>query len=154
VVLFNGLFSFYHFPFIFDYLMGNGSLKSLYHIILFITSIFMWVPLFPPIPSMDKLSGLQKTAYIFAMGVLLTPACALIIFSKKIIYSTYQHASVILYSSYNPVEDQQLGGVIMKVAQEIIYGTVLGSIFVQWFKKEKIYKIDELPPNNFDIRKE
>jgi putative membrane protein len=34
------------------------------------------------------------------------------------------------------LEDQQLGGVLMKIIQEIVLGYVLGVIFFAWFKKE------------------
>lgn len=44
------------------------------------------------------------------------------------------------------VEDQQLGGIVMKFVQEIMYGIILAYIFKQWFKRE--HKDDELPNTN------
>ncbi|WP_373975207.1 cytochrome c oxidase assembly protein [Geomicrobium sp. JCM 19039] len=32
--------------------------------------------------------------------------------------------------------DQQLGGVAMKVGQELVYGTTIGFVFKQWLQKE------------------
>jgi putative membrane protein len=33
--------------------------------------------------------------------------------------------------------DQQLGGVLMKIIQEIVYGTVLFFVFMDWYRKER-----------------
>jgi putative membrane protein len=35
------------------------------------------------------------------------------------------------------LHDQQLGGVLMKVIQEIIYGTMLGHVFFEWYRKDQ-----------------
>jgi putative membrane protein len=35
------------------------------------------------------------------------------------------------------LHDQQLGGVIMKVIQEIIYGIMLGRVFFEWYRKDQ-----------------
>ena len=36
-----------------------------------------------------------------------------------------------------PLYDQQLGGVLMKIIQEIVYGTMLFFIFIDWYRKER-----------------
>jgi putative membrane protein len=35
------------------------------------------------------------------------------------------------------VEDQQLGGIMMKIIQEFVYGTLLGIIFFKWARQER-----------------
>ena len=42
-----------------------------------------------------------------------------------------------MFNTLPPVEDQQLGGVIMKIIQEIVYGTVLGFIFFSGLEKNE-----------------
>jgi putative membrane protein len=37
----------------------------------------------------------------------------------------------------SPLHDQQLGGVIMKIIQEIVYGIMLGRVFFAWYKKDQ-----------------
>ena len=89
LLLFNGLFSFYHIPLIFDHVMQNRWLHAGYSLLLFIFAIFMWWPLLNELPETQILSGLKKVGYIFADGMLLTPACALIIFANSPMYATY-----------------------------------------------------------------
>jgi putative membrane protein len=159
LILFNGLFSFYHVPMIFDRVMQNAALHAGYSILLFIVAIFMWWPLINKLPEQQRLSGLVKVGYIFADGILLTPACALIIFANDPLYTTYSDPHVWgqmmslcvgtanfnslnlsgpqLFSSMSLLHDQQTGGVIMKIIQEIIYGLMLGQVFFEWYKKDQ-----------------
>ncbi|WP_257350587.1 cytochrome c oxidase assembly protein [Pseudalkalibacillus decolorationis] len=136
LVLFNGLISFYHLPFIFDTMMEQMLLHEVYHVVLLVSSVFMWWPVIAPLSEEERLSDLQKVGYIFADGVLLTPACALIIFADTIIYETYMNAPRI-FEFLAPLDDQQAGGVIMKIAQEIIYGGILLYILIRWVRKER-----------------
>ncbi|WP_171016617.1 cytochrome c oxidase assembly protein [Pseudalkalibacillus caeni] len=136
VVLFNAVFSFYHVPAIFDYLMNNMLLMNVAFYVLLLLAFLFWWPLVTPLPELNEISNLKKLGYIFAAGVLLTPACALIIFAKDILYETYLNAPRV-FSVFQLLDDQQAAGIIMKIIQEIVYGTALGIIFFQWAKKEK-----------------
>ena len=41
------------------------------------------------------------------------------------------------FSSMSLIHDQQLGGVIMKIIQEIVYGVFLAYAFFQWYRREQ-----------------
>jgi putative membrane protein len=138
---FNLVFSFYHIPFIMDAVMENEWLQLLYQTVLLIAAFQMWFPVFCPLPEWDGLSELKKMAYIFLNGILLTPACALIIFAGKPLYAMYMNVTP-PFPYLHTVDDQQLGGVIMKILQEVVYGLALGYTFFKWFRKER--KNDEL----------
>jgi putative membrane protein len=83
------------------------------------------------------MTDLQQMGYVFFNGVLLTPACALIIFSNTELYPAYIQGSQMIHFFLTPLEDQQLGGTLMKVIQEFVYGTVLAYVFFKWYRKEK-----------------
>ncbi|MFC4404694.1 cytochrome c oxidase assembly factor CtaG [Gracilibacillus xinjiangensis] len=166
LILFNGLFSLYHIPIIFDFAKGNEIAHAVITVSILIAAFLMWWPIFTPIKQMDKLSPLLKIGYIVANGVLITPACALIIFATTGIYNTYGAsggwiqalalcvpAEILdslslsgpeMFSPMGLLEDQQLGGILMKITQEIIYGILLARIFFPWFRSGE-NKIDPLP---------
>ncbi|WP_209973550.1 cytochrome c oxidase assembly protein [Paenibacillus eucommiae] len=144
IFTFNMVFSIYHMPFIMNGLMQNEWLLFGYHLILQITAFTMWFPIFCPLPEKDKLSDMQKIGYIFANGVLLTPACALIIFAKTLLYDMYSYSNV-PFAHLPALDDQQLGGVIMKIIQEIVYGAVLAHIFFRWYRRERQDDKDDYP---------
>jgi putative membrane protein len=133
---FNVFFSFYHIPHIFDAMTANHTYHYLYHFWLQFCAVQMWLQIISPIPSLDRLRPLQKIGYIFANGVLLTPACALIIFADSVLYETYANTPVV-FEIFSKLDDQQLGGVIMKLMQEAVYGLALGIIFYRWFYRER-----------------
>ncbi|MCM3141605.1 cytochrome c oxidase assembly factor CtaG [Brevibacillus sp. MER 51] len=158
ILMFNALFSFYHMPVILDLAMNNLALHNLIHLLLLVTAILMWMPVVAPIPEIHRMSELQKLAYIFANGVLITPACALIIFSATPLYATYVDGPSMLCAPFFstpidksmfavpllPLDDQRLGGIVMKLMQELTYGVVLAYIFSTWYRKEKNQEEDGL----------
>lgn len=144
LLLFNVLFSFYHIPLLFNTIVANNVLHNLTHIILTLAAFAMWIPLIPIVKEVDTLSEIQKIGYIFAAGILLTPACALIIFSNQPFYTIYIDAPQ-LFATLPPLEDQKTGGIIMKVVQEVVYGTIIGYVFYKWARKERVNDIDEQP---------
>ena len=165
-VLFNGLFSLYHFPAVHDFVMLNFWVHRLYYVILFISSVLMWWAIIQPIPEQDKTTGLMKMAYIFLNMVLLTPACALIIFASNPMYATYsdpntwakamgycvsdpsrllsQFGGPEYFGYLEPGMDQRVGGIIMKFFQEIIFASMLAYVFFHWYKREN-QEDDPLP---------
>lgn len=147
LILFNVLFSFYHIPFIFDTLVSNTIYHNLTHLVITISAFLMWIPILPVVNELDKLSSLQKLGYIFGAGILLTPACALIIFADEPMYRVYSNSPQ-LFTYLGPLEDQQTGGIIMKLIQELIYGSLIGYIFFKWAKKEQF---EEYQPKINDV---
>lgn len=135
LILFNLLFSLYHIPYIFDNLMTIHFLHSLYFIVLWIGAALMWWPLMD-IFNEKKITGLYKIGYMVGNSILITPVCALIIFARNPLYVTYMDTPQI-FSFLPLLHDQQLGGVIMKVFQEIIYMVAVAIIFFQWAKEER-----------------
>lgn len=158
-VLFNGLFSFYHIPAVHDYVMLHFGVHRLYYVVLFIAAVLMWWTLVNPLPEHSEIKGLRKMAYIAINMVLLTPACGLIIFSSTSLYATYNDPavwakamgycvtgdpSVLLktfggpgYFAYLDTHvDQQVGGILMKFIQEIIFASMLAYVFRSWYKQE------------------
>ncbi|MET3575841.1 cytochrome c oxidase assembly factor CtaG [Bhargavaea ullalensis] len=162
LIVFSAMFSVYHLPLVLDTIKLSIPLHAAFTITLFISALFLWWPIVNTISVTTKLQGLHKVAYIIASAILITPACALIIFVDTPVYETYQSgeawiqsmalcvpASTLgtlanaglsgpeVFTNMPVLYDQQLGGVIMKVLQEIIYGVVLGKIFFNWFQHER-----------------
>lgn len=143
---FNVLFSFYHIPMIFDFFHARPFLNDFFHVILTLAAAQMWWPMLTPIASQQRLSELRKMAYLFANGWLLTPACALIIFAEQPLFETYMNAPL-LFETHSVLEDQVLGGVVMKLLQELSYACILSYLFFQWYRKERQVDDIHITPN-------
>ncbi|AWE06551.1 cytochrome c oxidase assembly factor CtaG [Lysinibacillus sp. 2017] len=159
ILLFTGLFSVYHLPVVFDAIKLNETVHGIFTMILFLAALFMYWPLLNEVEGQHKMKNIHKLGYIAANAVLITPACALIIFASSPMYGTYSDsemwmkamelcvpASTLseltlsgpeLFSSMDLVTDQQVGGVLMKIIQEIIFGVILFRIFRKWWNSER-----------------
>jgi putative membrane protein len=152
IIMFNGSFSFYHVPMIFDAAMSNYTVHNILNMFIFFSAFCMWWSVFSPKGAINNMSDLKRMGYIFLNGILLTPACALIIFADELIYTTYMGSThllclpfysmvvakpIIHISWLTPLMDQQLGGVIMKIVQEIAYGCILAYVFYGWYERER-----------------
>jgi putative membrane protein len=158
LLTFNITFSIYHIPLVFDNVRTDVTLHGLATVILFLFALFMWWPLINPADEDIDLSGLKRIGYILGSAVLLTPACGLIIFAENPLYAPYYDPQEFmkalalcvpvdtlqgltlsgpeLFTSMSTINDQQLGGVIMKIIQEIVFGVLLFNLFFQWYRKD------------------
>mgnify|MGYP001251307796 FL=1 len=166
--LFNLLFSFYHLPNIHDWIMVHYFIHALYYIVLLVTAMLNWWHIQCPVPEWSRVSPLLRLGYIFLNGLLLTPACVLIIFAGEPLFGVYSDPNVwaqamqycvsgdtaellakfegpSFFGSLSAREDQQLGGIIMKLIQEFINIWALYTVFMQWFRRERKDEEDTAP---------
>lgn len=173
LLLFNTLFSLYHIPTIFNMSKEYQVAHTLFGLIILIAAFIVWFPILTPLKEFNTLPPLLKIGYIFANGVLITPACVLIIFADNPLYAAYINdgawiqamalcvptdvlqglsgsiSGPEMFSPMTIMEDQQLGGIIMKIMQEITYGIVLGTVFFSWFTRQSL-TVDPLPETDPD----
>lgn len=158
LLLFGIFFSVYHLPLVFDFVKQDILLHSLMTGTLFTLAIFYWWPLVNKLEGMHKFHGLKKLGFLFALSVLMTPACALIIFSDSPFYATYTDADAWLqamalcvpvgtlsqlnlsgpelFSRMSLIEDQRTGGITMKIIQELVFSVFIWLVFYEWLRNE------------------
>ncbi|WP_026858487.1 cytochrome c oxidase assembly factor CtaG [Jeotgalicoccus psychrophilus] len=157
-------FSIYHLPVVMDNLKMSATLHTVVLALMFLTAVMAFYPIFNKVePEEEQLGGLFKLLYIFGIGAFVTPACALIIFAGSPMYSTFTEGEAWLsamalcvpagildsiagagmisgpeyFTNTTPLVDQQTGGIIMKVLQEVFFGVMLAHIFFKWFNEER-----------------
>lgn len=162
IILFIGMFSIYHIPIILDNVKLSAPLHTVFTITLFISALCFWWPVINTLKGQTQLHGLKKIGYVILSAIFITPACALIIFVDVPVYETYRSGEAWLqamalcvpantlsglaglgisgpelFTNMPIMNDQQLGGILMKVIQEIVYVVVMGRIFIKWYKEEQ-----------------
>jgi putative membrane protein len=159
--LFNLLFSFYHMPNIHDWIMVHTTIHALFYFLLLVVAMMNWWHVQNPVPEWSRITPLQRLGYIFANGLLLTPACVLIIFANEPLFSIYSDPNVwaqamqycvsgdpstllaqfeggpAFFNLMSAREDQQLGGIAMKLLQEFINIGALFVVFMKWYKQDR-----------------
>lgn len=162
LLLFTLMFSMYHYPLILDQVKLSLPLHTVFTVTLFMSAIFLWWPVVNTVKGQPQLHGLKKIGYVILSALLITPACSLIIFVDVPVYETYNSGEAWLkamalcvpsstlaglsnlgmsgpelFTDMPTLYDQQLGGILMKIIQEIIYVVVIGRIFIGWAKYER-----------------
>lgn len=152
------VFSVYHIPFVLDTVKLDETFHGMISVILFLSAFFMNWPLINNVPGQQKMKSLYKIGYIIANAIVVTPACALIIFAGAPLYATYNEGEAWLkamelcvpvstlsgltlsgpelFVDISSLRDQQLGGVLMKIVQEIVFGILLVIVFRRWWNEE------------------
>jgi cytochrome c oxidase assembly factor CtaG len=113
VVVFLVTLSVWHVPALYDAAQGRSAAHVLEHALLIGTGMLFWWPIVHPSGGQRRLGYGIGIAYVFAAALQSNAVGALLTFAGRPLYQTYIDAPRI--SPLSPLEDQQLGGLIMWV---------------------------------------
>ena len=127
--LFNAAFVLVHWPALVNASVRSAPLHFSLHLMLFSTALLMWTPVCGPLPEM-RLSLPGQMFYLFIQTIIPTIPSAWLIFAEKPVYSAYNTGYHLW--GINPVTDQQIAGVMMKLGEAFyIWGLIL-VLFFKW----------------------
>ncbi|HEX2381847.1 MAG TPA: cytochrome c oxidase assembly protein [Acidimicrobiales bacterium] len=128
-VLFNAAFVFVHWPATVNASVQSGPLHFSLHVLIVSTALLMWMPVCGPLPEM-RLSLPGQMFYLFIQSIIPTIPSAWLIFAEKPVYSAYDTGFHLW--GINPVTDQQIAGVMMKLGEAIYIWGVILVLFFKW----------------------
>lgn len=134
LIVFNLAFSVYHFPLIYEAGLHSEAVHFFQHAVLVATALMLWWPVITPLPEMARLSPPGKLLYLFLASIAMTPIFALLVFAPTPLYPTYLHTTQVF--GFTPLQDQQLGAVVMKLGALAAYGIAAGIVFFSWVARE------------------
>jgi cytochrome c oxidase assembly factor CtaG len=117
----------WHLPWIYDAALRNpSSLLHLEHALYVVTGVPMWWCVFQDEP--HRLGAGARAAYVFAGFVLASPIGLVMALVPEPIYDFYVEAHHRVWG-LDPLEDQQLAGMLMALEQALVFFAV----FAYWF---------------------
>jgi len=134
-LLFNSVFSIWHFPLFYDGALRQHAFHILEHLLFLATAVIVWWPVLSPLPELPRIPYPTQVLYLVLLSISQTPLFAVITFSNDVIYSFYETAPRIW--DISPLTDQQLGGIIMKVSWIAVFLPAICIIFLKWFYHEE-----------------
>ncbi|HEY7065124.1 MAG TPA: cytochrome c oxidase assembly protein [Chloroflexota bacterium] len=135
LVLFNGTLAAWHLPQLYDWTLWNHNAHILEHVTFLVTAVFMWWPILSPLPELPRLTYPLQILYLFIESLVPGVLAALITFSDRVIYPTYAAAPRI--TSLDPIADQQIAGLIMKLAGTAMLWLLATVIFFIWANRDE-----------------
>lgn len=135
-VLFLFIFTLWHVPALYEAALQDKRVHVLEHWTIFLPGLLMLWPYLTRSTYVPRSRyGIQMLA-IFLLMVGQLPVFAFLSFAGEPLYPTYIWAPRIV--DLDPLSDQILGGIIMKVANMIFSLTILGISFYTWASSEEL----------------
>jgi putative membrane protein len=119
----------WHIPALYDAAAENAFVHLLEHASFFGAGVALWWPLIQPVPMRRRMTGLQPLAYIAGAKAGLAALGLYLAWSSTALYPYYEQTPRIW--GLDPVEDQNIGGVIMMVEQSFTLVLVMVALFVR-----------------------
>jgi putative membrane protein len=133
---FNTVFALAHIPSFYELTLASEPLHAAEHLVFIGTAMLMWLPVLSPVPDIaPPYPPLGQVLYLFLQTVPASLLGALLAATASAYYPTYIQAPRI--SPLGPLEDQQLGGLIMWVGTGLYFLIATGIVFFAWANQEE-----------------
>ncbi|TVP79147.1 MAG: cytochrome c oxidase assembly protein [Puniceicoccaceae bacterium] len=133
-LLFTFVYTVWHVPVLYEAALHDKRIHVLEHWTMFGLALLMLWPSLTNSTRIPRRSHGVRMLTVFLLMVGQLPVFAFLCFSGEPLYPTYEWAPRII--ELDPLNDQVLGGIIMKVVNMGFSLTLLGTIFYQWAKKD------------------
>ena len=128
-IVFTGPIVIWHVPALYEAALRNHNLHIVQHLIFLTTAVLMWWPVLSPVPELPRIPHLLQLLYLFLLGIPMSVTGALITLSDSVLYPFYAAAPRVW--GLSPLEDQQIGGLLMWVLGGLMLWIVMT---VAWFR--------------------
>lgn len=129
VVMATGVLWAWHAPVLYDLAFKSDALHTAEHVGFLITSILFWATILR-FRTRERLGNGLRMLNVFAMAMQGSILGALITFARVPLYESHLQAPTAW--GLEPLEDQQIAGLIMWVPPAFLYIGVLACLFVGW----------------------
>jgi cytochrome c oxidase assembly factor CtaG len=134
----------WHLPWLYDAALRNpNTLLHLEHAMYFVTGLAMWWCVFQDEP--HRLGSGARAGYVFAAFVLGSPVGLVMALVPNAIYDFYVEAHHRVWG-LDPLEDQQLAGMLMAFEQATVFFAVLAFWFFRFLSEEERQEDADHPP--------
>jgi putative membrane protein len=132
LIIFNALGAYTHFPSIVNLAVTNGPFHFFIHALLFVSSLFMWIPVINRTSQLPRLKTPTKMIYLFAQSIVPTVPASFLTFAQTPMYKHYADAPRLI-DGMTAVLDQQVAAVLMKLGAGSFIWCVVGYLFYVWW---------------------
>ncbi|HVM20505.1 MAG TPA: cytochrome c oxidase assembly protein [Egibacteraceae bacterium] len=129
-LIFNTWIVLYHWPVVVNLSVSNDGFHLLAHIGWMVSSLIMWWPVLSPLPELPHMSSPGRMVYLFGQSIVPTVPASFLTFGDGLLYHAYAHAPTMF--GVNPIDDQQIAGLLMKIAGGFLIWGVITVIFFRW----------------------
>jgi putative membrane protein len=134
--IFTATIAVWHLSPYYDLMMRDHNVHIATHLMFMATATLMWWPVMSPVPEMlPRLGYGLGMLYLFLVGIPMQIVAALITLSGSVLYPWYTAAPRMW--GLSPLDDQQLGGLLMWVPGNLYMFLVIGVLFLVWARENR-----------------
>jgi putative membrane protein len=133
--LFSVPITLWHVPQFYEAALEQHALHIVQHLVFLATAVIMWWPVLSPVPELPRASYPTQLIYLFALGLPMSLAGALITLADSVLYPFYIAAPRVW--GLAPLADQQLGGLAMWVVGTIYLWVAATVVWFRWAMREE-----------------
>lgn len=133
--IYNVVFAGWHVPVLYNWALLDHNVHIVQHLTFIASSILLWWPIAGPLPELGRSPGPMQVIYLFAFGVPMSVVAALITLSSEVLYPFYETAPRVW--NLSPLDDQQLGGLIMWIPGGVVVWVAITVVFFRWANREE-----------------
>jgi putative membrane protein len=134
-LLFSSMMILWHLPPLYDVMMRNHDVHILTHLLFIGSATLMWWPVLSPAPELPRIKPGLQMLYLFLVGIPMQAVSAPISLADSVLYPWYSEAARTW--NLSPLQDQQLGGLLMWVPGGLYLAGAIGIIFFRWAAEEE-----------------
>ncbi len=129
-VIFNVVIAVWLLPPMYNAALSEHGVHIGEHLMFMAAAVLMWWPFLSPLPELPRLSYPGQMLYCFLMIIPMSIVAVYITMAESILYPAYSSAPRIW--ALSPLEDQQLGGLIMWIPGGVVFYVILTVVFFRW----------------------
>jgi putative membrane protein len=134
LIVFNVVLVVTHWPWMVNQSLTSGWVHFALHVVLFASSLVVWLPVVSPLPEIPRLQPVLRMLYLFAWSVVPTVPASFLTFGSAPLYKFYEHVPHLF--GLTTLQDQQLAGLIMKIGAGLLLWLVIAVVFFRWAAEE------------------
>lgn len=100
------------------------------------SAMIMWVPVLQPIPELPSLRDPIRMVYLFGLSVVPTVPASFLTFASFPLYRIFE-LSPRVFPALDPVTDQQIAGLGLKIIGGLILWGIIAVLFFRWAAREE-----------------
>jgi putative membrane protein len=135
LLIFNGVLVLSHWPLVVEAGIRSEPIHLVTHAALVLSALVMWWPVLSPLPEIPRLPYPAQMLYLFLQTVVPTVPASFLTFAHSPLYGIYE--SFPRPWGLSAVEDQRIGGLLMKIGGGFMLWSVIAVLFFRWSAKEE-----------------
>jgi putative membrane protein len=132
-IIFNVIMAGWHIPGPYNLAMAVHPVHIVEHLMFMAAAVLMWWPFLSPLPELPRLAYPGQMLYCFLMSIPMSIVAIYIAMADHVLYPAYEIAPRVW--GLTPLEDQQLGGLIMWIPGSVVFLVVMSIVFFKWAQR-------------------